>query len=86
MSTPNENIEITLSTELLNVAKALRKDDEVNFNGVFERAVTTQAWVEEKQAAGKRVVAATATDSDEGRVWSDYEYLSPEPTFEAVAE
>lgn len=86
MTTPNENIEITLSTELLNVAKSLRKNDEVNFDGVFRRAVNTQAWVEEKQAAGKTIVAATATDSENGPVWSDYEYLSPEPTFEAVTE
>lgn len=81
MTTENK-VSIVLSDATVAKATALMRESDLGLHSVIDRAVTTQVWVEEKQAAGKTVLAATGTDSDDGKVWSDYEYLSAEPTFE----
>lgn len=80
-----EKVTITLSAETVTKATALMNSDDIGIHSVIDRALDTQAWVEEKQTAGKTVLAATGTKIEDVQVWSDYEYLSPEPTFDAGA-
>lgn len=76
------NIEIEVSEEVIAKANSLKGDKEVNYNGVFERAIETASWVKNKQAEGKAVIAARVP-SEEGAEWSDVEYL-PKAEFDEV--
>lgn len=71
----SNNIEVILSDEQFAKVKSLQRGEEVTYDAAISRAIDTQVWVEEKQAAGKVVSAATKGDTGGAFYWTDYEFL-----------